>query len=63
MGESEQTKFGRLAFEEYRNAVGGETYDKKPIPQWDELPEHIRVAWIAAAFAVVEAYVAMEAKK
>lgn len=43
---------GIIAFEAYRKAVQGVTYDGKPIPQWHELKRPIQLAWEAAAYAV-----------
>lgn len=48
--------FGRVAFETYRNAVGGKTYDGKPIPGWDSLTEIQQAAWDLAAQGVIEEY-------
>lgn len=45
---------GQVAFEAYREKVGGQTYDGKPIPLWGELSERIRQAWEVAAGAVAE---------
>lgn len=43
---------GIIAFEAYKKAVEGVTYDGKPIPQWHELKRPIQLAWEAAAYAV-----------
>lgn len=48
-----QQSLGQIAFEAYRQSVGGRTYDDKPIPAWAELSESIRLAWDTAANAVV----------
>lgn len=45
-------ELGQIAFEAYGKSTGGLTWDKKPIPAWDELPDHVRQAWMAAADAV-----------
>jgi hypothetical protein len=44
---------GREAFNTYGFAVGGLTWDGKPIPQWEELTDRIRLAWVMAANAVL----------
>lgn len=47
---------GQLAFEAYVDAVGGETFDGKPIPGWEDLSGdggRTRAAWQDAANAVV----------
>lgn len=43
---------GRRAFESYNHAVGGLTYDGKPIPGWDAVTENVRDGWRMAALAV-----------
>ena len=51
---SEKT-LGRVAFEAYCEAVGGTTYDGKPIPGWDELSGDratVQGGWEAAAEAI-----------
>lgn len=53
---SEKT-LGQIAFEAYCEAVGGETFDGKPIPGWTELHgDRLKVqgGWEAAAAAVME---------
>lgn len=43
---------GRMAFEAYREAVGGLTFDGKPIPGWDDLHgdrAKVQAGWEAAA--------------
>jgi hypothetical protein len=45
---------GKVAFEAYVSRVGGETYDKKPIPEWQNLSESVKDGWEAAAAAVVK---------
>lgn len=41
----------RAAFAAYTSAVGGVTYDGKPIPGWDLLTDTVRAGWRAAALA------------
>lgn len=46
---------GQVAFEAYRVAVSGQTFDGKPIPGWDELHgDRLKVqgGWEAAAQAI-----------
>ena len=45
------THSGRIAFESYNHAVGGLTWDGKPIPGWDAVTEAVRDGWRLAAFA------------
>lgn len=42
---------GQIAFEAYGAAVGGKTYDDKPIPQWSEVKPTVQQGWEAAAEA------------
>lgn len=46
-------RLGRAAFEQYGRAMGGRTYDGKPIPKWEEVGEKVREGWRQAAHAVV----------
>jgi hypothetical protein len=43
---------GRLAYETYNAARGGEAYDGSPIPTWENVRHEIREAWRLAARAV-----------
>ena len=45
---------GKIAFDAYVKAVGGKTYDGKPIPKWEDLSIPIRQAWSKAARAVLD---------
>lgn len=47
-----KNKYGEAAFEAYRSKQNGLTFDNRPIPQWADLPENIKVAWGEAANAV-----------
>lgn len=44
---------GMIAFQAYCKFTGGKTFQKKPIPPWADISEHIQQAWTAAAQAVV----------
>ena len=55
MSEGTLKTLGRVAFEAYCVAVGGRTFDEKPIPGWNELHgDRLKVqgGWEAAAQAV-----------
>lgn len=43
---------GQLAWDTYVTAVGGHTFDGKPLPTWAMLGERQRKGWEAAAEAV-----------
>jgi hypothetical protein len=43
---------GHIAFNAYKEAKQGRTYDAKPIPAWDAVGDDVRQAWEAAADAV-----------
>ncbi|TXH52440.1 MAG: hypothetical protein E6Q97_15955 [Desulfurellales bacterium] len=40
-------KSGQIAFEAYRESVGGQAPDRKPIPEWKNLPAKTKQAWEA----------------
>jgi hypothetical protein len=44
---------GREAFGAYCFTVGGLTHDGKPIPEWEELTDKVRLAWVRAANTVL----------
>jgi len=43
---------GRCAFNTYNRAVGGVTWDGRPIPGWDAVTGHVRDGWRMAALSV-----------
>ena len=43
---------GQVAWEAYAKAVGGKTFDDKPLPTWEELGDRQKDGWRAAAEAV-----------
>jgi len=46
---------GEVGYRAYGDSVGWKNYLGRPMPEWLELPEAIRGAWIAAAGAIVSA--------
>lgn len=46
---SDEKTPGQRAYERYREAVGGRTFDGKPMLEFAEMPERIRGGWEAAA--------------
>jgi hypothetical protein len=46
---------GEVGYKAYGDSVGWKNYLGRPMPEWGELPEAIRGAWIAAAGAIVSA--------
>lgn len=44
-----------LGYEAYAEEVGWKSVRGEPLPKWEDLPENIRKAWIAAASAVLDA--------
>ncbi len=48
---SDDRTAGQRAFEAYCGAMDGITYDGKPIPIWQNLPDNVKVAWQTAAQA------------
>jgi len=53
--KTEQTE-AKAAWKAYAVAVGGKTFDGKPLPTWDELGERQKKGWIAAADAAINLY-------
>lgn len=53
-----RVQLGRIAFEAYRDEVGGLSVTGTPIPDWEDLGDRIRLGWCAAAEAVEDADVA-----
>lgn len=48
---------GRRAFETYNAAVGGVTWDGKPIPGWDAVTDKARDGWRMSALATAKGQV------
>lgn len=47
-------RVGRIGYEAYAKSTGGKTWDDRTMPEWDELPERIKVAWDAVGHAYLE---------
>lgn len=45
----------KIAWEAYAKAVGGKTFDDKPLPTWDELGERQKEGWKQASIFVENA--------
>jgi len=58
MGEINMDGFGALGYEAYARSTGGKTWDGKDMPKWEDLPQRIKDAWMAAADAVMRAHAA-----
>jgi len=43
-----------VAYEAYAKSPGGKTFDFRDMPKWNQLPQHVRDAWDAAALAVIK---------
>lgn len=48
----EDVTLGQLAYTAYATVTGWKNYQGAPMPDWYDLPEAIRTAWLAAAKAV-----------
>jgi len=44
----------RIGYEAYGAKADWKAYDGKPMPQWVELPQHIRDKWMAATEAILD---------
>lgn len=49
-------KLAQIGYEGYGDNRAWKTYDDRPMPQWEELPESIQDAWVAAFRAVSESF-------
>ena len=49
--ENRMENAAKAAYDAYAQAVGGKTFDDKPMLHWESLPERIRSGWVAAAAA------------
>ena len=45
---------GIVAYQSYGDSVNWKNFQGNPMPTWDDLPIHIRQAWINAAQAVYD---------
>jgi hypothetical protein len=45
-------RLGRIGYDAYGEVAEWKNYEGKPMPKWDELPQHIRDKWAAAASAI-----------
>ena len=48
----------KVGYEAYGEHAEWKAYDGKPMPRWEELPEHIRIEWAVAARAIAKAALA-----
>lgn len=42
-------ELAKAAYEEYGDTAEWETFDGRPMPAWDDLPERTRTLWAMAA--------------
>lgn len=49
------TEFSRIAYNAYGQTTDFKNYQGLPMPAYDELPDKIKLAWIAATKSVYEA--------
>lgn len=45
-------QLAEAAYNAYGDNRRWKNFEDKPMPRWDELPEYIQIAWIAAVVAV-----------
>lgn len=48
--------FGRLAYAAYGSATDNKNYQGLPMPDWYDLPQKIRAAWVRASQTVIDNY-------
>jgi len=54
--EDTLTKMAKAGYDAYGAAADWKNYAGKPMPQWDELPQHIRDKWKVASHAIITNY-------
>lgn len=52
-GDLKTQTTGQVGYDAYRKATGGLTFDGRPMPTWNELPEPIQHAWTVASAAML----------
>ncbi|MFE7930757.1 hypothetical protein ACFU6S_18840 [Streptomyces sp. NPDC057456] len=48
-------ELGRINYEAYSESVGHRSVHGEQLPEWPDLADHVRTAWVSAACAVVTA--------
>ena len=56
MAKDEEPDYGRIAYEAYREYVGGRSVNNQEIPEWTSQSDALREAWTDAANAVLDEY-------
>ena len=59
---AEEEDFGKIAYETYRQFVGGRSVNNQEIPPWEAQSDNLREAWTEAANAVLDEYEAPKGK-
>lgn len=49
-------ELAQTGYEAYGAKAGWKAYNGAAMPQWDELPEHVREKWRVATLAIVARY-------
>lgn len=60
MPHAEYPDLAQGAYAAYGQSTGGRNFRGEPMPDWDDLPDGIRIAWQAAAQDVVNTWAAQE---
>lgn len=47
-------ELAKIGYEAYGDEAAWKAYNGEPMPQWDELPQHIRTRWIVATGAIAK---------
>jgi len=48
-------QLAQIGYEAYGAEADWKAYNGEPMPQWDELPQHIQTKWRAATAAITKA--------
>ncbi|MEH1790003.1 MAG: hypothetical protein V7L23_31665 [Nostoc sp.] len=51
---SEELELAKIGYQSYGQSTDFKNYQGLPMPAWDDLPEHIQVAWMAAVTAIAK---------
>lgn len=50
-------ELAKIGYDAYGNEAEWKSFDGKPMPKWEDLPQHIRHRWKVAAGAIFDAIV------
>ncbi|MBN3875200.1 hypothetical protein [Nostoc sp. JL23] len=51
---SEELELAKIGYRAYGETTDFKNYQGLPMPKWEDLPEKIQIAWMAAAVAIAK---------